>query len=180
VVWASPSNSCSSARVLLVAESAKHFARVPGRSPGPFKLAPVLTPLEGKTAVVTGASSGIGAATAQALAEAGARVAVGARRVDRLPDRDGLFALDLDVTDPASSERFVERALAELGGFDLLVNNAGLALGREPFWEGRDDDDTTMVETNVLGLMRMTRLCLPHIRDGGHIDNNGSIAGRQA
>jgi len=140
----------------------------------------VLVPLEGKTAVVTGASSGIGAATAHALAEAGARVTVGARRVDRLPDRDGLFALDLDVTDPASSERFVERALAELGGFDVLVNNAGLALGREPFWEGRDEDDRTMIETNVLGLMRMTRLCLPHIRDGGHIVNIGSIAGRQA
>ena len=136
--------------------------------------------LEGKTAVVTGASSGIGAATAHALAEAGARVTVGARRVERLPDRDGLFALDLDVTDRASCERFVERALAELGGFDVLVNNAGLALGREPFWEGRDEDDTTMVDTNVLGLMRMTRLCLPHIHDGGHIVNIGSVAGRQA
>ena len=136
--------------------------------------------LEGKTAVVTGASSGIGAATAQALAEAGARVTVGARRVDRLPDREGLFALDLDVTDPASCERFVERAHAELGGFDVLVNNAGLALGREPVWESREEDDITMVETNVLGLMRMTRLCLPHIHDGGHIVNIGSVAGRQA
>ena len=58
----------------------------------------VLAPLDGKTAVVTGASSGIGAATAHALADAGARVTVGARRVDRLPDRDGFFALDLDVT----------------------------------------------------------------------------------
>jgi len=139
-----------------------------------------LAPLEGKTAVVTGASSGIGAATAHALAEAGARVAVGARRVDRLPDRDGLFALDLDVTEPASCERFVERAQAELGGFDVLVNNAGLALGRVPFWESREEDDITMVETNVLGLMRMTRLCLPHIHDGGHIVNIGSVAGRQA
>ena len=131
--------------------------------------------LEGKTAVVTGASSGIGAATAQVLAEAGARVAAGARRVDRLTD--GLFALDLDVRDSASCERFVERALAELGGLDVLVNNAGLALGREPFWEGSDKDDTTMVETNVLGLMRMTRLCLPHIRPGGSIVNMGSVAG---
>ena len=130
--------------------------------------------------MVTGASSGIGAATAHALAEAGARVAVGARRVDRLPDRDGLFALDLDVTEPASCERFVERAQAELGGFDVLVNNAGLALGRVPFWESREEDDITMVETNVLGLMRMTRLCLPHIHDGGHIVNIGSVAGRQA
>jgi 3-hydroxy acid dehydrogenase/malonic semialdehyde reductase len=139
-----------------------------------------LAALEHKTAVVTGASSGIGAATARAFAEAGARVAVGARRVDRLQDRDGLVALDLDVTDRESSERFVERAVAELGGLDIVVNSAGLALGRTPFWEGSDEDEATVIETNVLGLMRMTRLCLPHIRDGGHIVNIGSIAGRQA
>src|SRR5262245_36560979 len=94
-----------------------------------------LTPLAGKTAVVTGASSGMGAATAHALAEAGARVAVGARRVDRLPDREGFYAHDLDVTDSESAELFVAHAVAELGGIDILVNNAGLALGREPFWE---------------------------------------------
>jgi 3-hydroxy acid dehydrogenase/malonic semialdehyde reductase len=139
-----------------------------------------LAPLEHKTAVVTGASSGIGAAVAHTLAEAGARVAVGARRFDRLEDRGGFFALDLDVTDKDSCERFVERAVAELGGLDILVNNAGLSLGRDPFWEGSDEDEATVIETNVLGLMRMTRLCLPHIRDGGHIVNIGSIAGRQA
>jgi NADP-dependent 3-hydroxy acid dehydrogenase YdfG len=139
-----------------------------------------LASLDGKTAVVTGASSGIGAATAHALAAAGARVAIGARRVDELPDRDGLYAFDLDVTERESSERFVQRALADLGGFDILVNNAGLGLGRDPFWESTDDDESTVIETNVLGLMRMTRLCLPHVRDGGHIVNIGSIAGRQA
>ena len=139
-----------------------------------------MTPLAGKTAVVTGASSGMGAATAHALAEAGARVAVGARRVDRLPDREGFYALELDVTDPASAELFVEHAAAELGGIDVLVNNAGLALGREPFWEASEEDERTMIETNVMGLMRMTRLCLPHIRDNGHIVNIGSVAGRQA
>jgi 3-hydroxy acid dehydrogenase / malonic semialdehyde reductase len=138
-----------------------------------------LAPLDGKTAVVTGASSGIGAATAQSLAEAGARVAVGARRVEQLPDRDGLYAFDLDVTDPESCERFVERAVADLGGIDILVNNAGLGLGRDPFWESTDEDEETVMETNVLGLMRMTRLCIPHIRDGGHIVNIGSVAGRQ-
>ena len=135
--------------------------------------------LEDKTAVVTGASSGIGAATAHALAEAGARVAVGARRVEQLPDRDGFYAFDLDVRDEASSERFVERAVADLGGIDILVNNAGLGLGREPFWDSTDEDETTVIETNVLGVLRLTRLCLPHIRDGGHIVNIGSIAGRQ-
>jgi 3-hydroxy acid dehydrogenase / malonic semialdehyde reductase len=112
------------------------------------------------------------------LAGAGARVAVGARRVEQLDE--GLIALELDVTDKASSERFVEQALAELGGLDILVNNAGLGLGRDPFDDSSDDDEATVIETNVLGLMRMTRLCLPHIRDGGHIVNIGSIAGRQA
>jgi NADP-dependent 3-hydroxy acid dehydrogenase YdfG len=139
-----------------------------------------LASLEDKTAVVTGASSGIGAATAHALAEAGARVAVGARRVEQLPDRDGFYAFDLDVRDETSSERFVERAVADLGGIDIVVNNAGLGLGREPFWDSSDDDEATVIETNVLGVLRLTRLCLPHIRDGGHIVNMGSIAGRQA
>jgi NADP-dependent 3-hydroxy acid dehydrogenase YdfG len=91
-----------------------------------------------------------------------------------------LIGLELDVTDKASSERFVEQALAELGGLDILVNNAGLGLGRDPFDASNDEDEATVIETNVLGLMRMTRLCLPHIRDGGHIVNMGSIAGRQA
>jgi NADP-dependent 3-hydroxy acid dehydrogenase YdfG len=138
-----------------------------------------LASLEDKTAVVTGASSGIGAATAHALAEAGARVAVGARRVEELPDRDGFYAFDLDVRDEASSERFVERAVADLGGIDILVNNAGLGLGREPFWDSTDEDEATVIETNVLGVLRLTRLCLPHIRNDGHIVNMGSIAGRQ-
>jgi NADP-dependent 3-hydroxy acid dehydrogenase YdfG len=137
-------------------------------------------PLDGRTAVVTGASRGIGAATARALVAAGARVAVGARRVDRLPDRDGFSALELDVTDQQSSDRFVEQATAELGGIDILVNNAGLGLGRDPFWESSEEDEATVIETNVLGLLRMTRLCLPHLDDGGHIVNIGSIAGRQA
>ena len=133
--------------------------------------------LEGKTAIVTGASSGIGAAAAAALAREGVRVAAGARRVDQLETE---IKLELDVTDPESCERFVEAALGELGGLDILVNNAGLGLGRDPFWEGSEQDEETVLETNVHGLMRMTRLCLPHIRDGGHIVNIGSIAGRQA
>jgi NADP-dependent 3-hydroxy acid dehydrogenase YdfG len=139
-----------------------------------------LAPLDGKTAIVTGASSGIGAAIAHALAESGARVAVGARRVERLRDPEGFYAHELDVTDASSSQLFVEEAVAELGGLDVLVNNAGLGLGRDPFWEGTEQDDATVIETNLLGLMRMTRLCLPHIRDGGHIVNLGSVAGRQA
>jgi NADP-dependent 3-hydroxy acid dehydrogenase YdfG len=93
---------------------------------------------------------------------------------------ESLIGLELDVTDKASSERFVEQALEQLGGLDILVNNAGLGLGRDPFSESSEEDEGTVIETNVLGLMRMTRLCLPHIRDGGHIVNIGSIAGRQA
>jgi 3-hydroxy acid dehydrogenase / malonic semialdehyde reductase len=133
--------------------------------------------LHGKTAIVTGASSGIGQATARALKEAGVRVAGGARRVDRL-ETD--VKLELDVTDPQSSERFVSTAVAELGGLDILFNNAGLALGRAPFTDSTEEDEDAVFNTNVNGLVRITRLCLPHIRDGGHIVNMGSIAGRQA
>ena len=124
--------------------------------------------LDGKRAIVTGASSGIGAATARALEEAGARVYMGSRR-------DG----NLDVTDPESTRRFVEAALAELGGLDILFNNAGLSRGRDPVWESLEEDEREVIETNVLGLMRMTRLCLPYLIESGqgHIVNMGSVAG---
>jgi NADP-dependent 3-hydroxy acid dehydrogenase YdfG len=133
--------------------------------------------INGKTAIVTGASSGIGRATARALVDAGVRVAGGARRVERL-ETD--VALELDVTDPASASRFVAEAVEQLGGVDILFNNAGLALGRAPFDESTEEDESTVFNTNVNGLVRMTRLVLPHIRDGGHIVNMGSVAGRQA
>jgi NADP-dependent 3-hydroxy acid dehydrogenase YdfG len=134
--------------------------------------------LEGKSAVVTGASSGIGAATALALAREGARVVGGARRSDRI--QPPVMPLEVDVTDPGSCERFVNAAVAELSGIDILVNTAGLALGRDYFDESTEEDEHTVLETNVNGLIRMTRLFLPHIRDGGYIVNMGSIAGRQA
>jgi 3-hydroxy acid dehydrogenase/malonic semialdehyde reductase len=137
--------------------------------------------LDGKRAIVTGASSGIGAATAGALAREGAQVAVGARRIDRLSSLDGnVIALELDVTDPDSSASFVASATHRLGGLDILVNNAGLALGRDPFDASTEEDEEAVLETNVHGLVRMTRLCLPHLADDGHIVNVGSIAGRQA
>ena len=112
--------------------------------------------LTGKTAIVTGASSGFGRSTARMLAEAGVRVAGGARRVERL-ETD--VALELDVTDPASCERFVAAAVGELGGVDILINNAGLALGRAPFDDSSEEDERRVFETNVNGLVRMTRLC---------------------
>jgi NADP-dependent 3-hydroxy acid dehydrogenase YdfG len=130
--------------------------------------------LEGKTAIVTGASSGIGAATARMLAEEGARVVGGARRVERL-ETD--VALALDVTDPDSCERFVDEA----GPGDILVNAAGLALGREPFTGSSEEDERQVFETNVNGLVRMTRLVLQRsLREPGHVVNMGSIAGRWA
>ena len=143
--------------------------------------------LAGRTAVVTGASSGIGSATARALAGAGARVAIGARRAERVEELagtlagDGHLALPLDVTDPESSRAFVSRAAREFGEIDILVNNAGLALGRTAIADGSDEDDRLMFETNVLGLLRMTRGVLPHMADGrGHVVNLGSWAGREA
>ena len=133
--------------------------------------------LAGKTAVVTGASSGIGASTVRKLREAGARVVGGARRLERV---DADVALPLDVTDEASSAAFVDAAVAELGGIDILFNNAGLALGRVPFEESSEEVEATVLHTNVDGVLRITRLCLPHVRDGGHILFMGSVAGRQA
>jgi NADP-dependent 3-hydroxy acid dehydrogenase YdfG len=130
--------------------------------------------LDGRTAIVTGASSGIGAATARMLAAEGARVVGGARRVQRL---ETAVALELDVTDPASCERFVDAA----GPADILVNAAGLALGRYPVDESLEEDERRVFETNVNGLFRMTRLVLQRsLREPGHIVNMGSIAGRWA
>jgi 3-hydroxy acid dehydrogenase / malonic semialdehyde reductase len=143
--------------------------------------------LEGRTAIVTGASSGIGAETARAMALAGARLGLGARRVERLEELvqgfpgEGHAIAPLDVTDAGSSETFVQTMAGELGRVDILVNNAGLALGRSAIADGNDEDDLRMFETNVLGLVRMTRLVLPHMEDGrGHIVNLGSWAGREA
>jgi NADP-dependent 3-hydroxy acid dehydrogenase YdfG len=133
--------------------------------------------LEGKVAVITGASSGIGAATVRKLREAGAQVVGGARRVERV---EADLALPLDVTDEASCAAFVGRAVDEVGGIDILFNNAGLALGRYPFWESNPEDEGRVLHTNVDGVLRMTRLSLPHIRDEGHIVFMGSVAGRQA
>ncbi len=142
--------------------------------------------LNGRTAIVTGASSGIGLSTARALVAEGARVALGARRTERLEQiaeelGDQHVVAPLDVTDPESSKSFIEVAVGEFDNIDILVNNAGLALGRTEIADGSDEDDAIMWETNVLGLLRMTRLVLPHMEDGrGHIVNLGSWAGREA
>jgi len=132
-------------------------------------------------AVVTGASSGIGAATAKALASRGYHVVAGARRVDRVLKVVGESgeAIRLDVTDKRSVEEFVSAIEKRHRRIDVLVNNAGGALGLAPLAEANDDDWITMWQTNVLGLMYVTRACLPLLRKArhGHIVNLGSIAG---
>jgi NADP-dependent 3-hydroxy acid dehydrogenase YdfG len=133
-------------------------------------------------AVITGASSGFGAATAGLLASEGFRVFLGARREERvasLAEGIGGRAQHLDVTDLNSIRSFVRWVGEECGRIDVLVNNAGLALGRETVDSLKDDDLIRMWETNVLGLLRMTREALPLIRaaEHGHIVNIGSVAG---
>ncbi len=130
-----------------------------------------------RTAVITGASSGIGAATARALAGEGYRVVLGARRLDRLEALTQEFggeAVALDVTDPASVESFA----AALDACDVLVNNAGGALGLDSIAEADEEQWLTMYESNVLGQMRMTRALLPKLIESGdgHVVGVTSIA----
>jgi NADP-dependent 3-hydroxy acid dehydrogenase YdfG len=125
-----------------------------------------------RTAVVTGASSGIGAATARLLAGDGYRVVLGARRLDRLEQLAGEIgaeAIALDVTDPASVEAFAARVPT----CEVLVNNAGGALGLEALGEADEELWRTMYESNVLGTMRMTRALLPRLIESG----NGHVVG---
>jgi NADP-dependent 3-hydroxy acid dehydrogenase YdfG len=132
-------------------------------------------------AVVTGASSGIGAATARALTKRGYTVVGGARRLDRVKRAVGTtgLALQLDVTDESSVKSFTAEVRKRYGRVDVLVNNAGGALGLAPVADANDDDWTGMWKVNVFGLMLMTRACLPLLRKAkaGHIVNIGSIAG---
>jgi NADP-dependent 3-hydroxy acid dehydrogenase YdfG len=134
-----------------------------------------------KIAVVTGASSGIGAAAAEALAGAGFRVFLGARRRERLDEiaarmGEPATALELDVTDPASVAAFAGRLPETV---HLLVNNAGGALGIDRIEDADEERWRIMWETNVMGVLRMTRALLPAITvsGDGHVINVGSIAG---
>jgi NADP-dependent 3-hydroxy acid dehydrogenase YdfG len=136
---------------------------------------------ESRTAVVTGASAGIGAATARALAGAGFHVILGARRRERLeevatPLGDRATVMPLDVTDPESVAAFVARVPERL---HLLVNNAGGAHGLERIESAKEEDWEWMWETNVMGTLRLTRALLPALRASGdgHVINLGSIAG---
>ncbi|EPZ44682.1 SDR family NAD(P)-dependent oxidoreductase [Alicyclobacillus acidoterrestris] len=146
----------------------------------------------GKVAVVTGASAGIGYSTAVGLAEAGFQLAVGARRKDGLVKlvediqrRTGVkpFAESLDVTDKESVDAFVKGVVSEYGKVNVLVNNAGKALGVDYIDERANEDDwEVMLDTNVLGLLRMTKRLVPYLVESGdgHIINLGSTAGHEA
>ena len=131
--------------------------------------------------MITGASSGIGAATAVALGRHGFQIVVGARRLDRLKRVAGEegIAIALDVTDQKSINAFVREVAKRFGRIDVLVNNAGGALGLTTIDKAVDEDWIDMWKVNVLGLMWMTRACLPLLRKAkhGHVVNIGSIAG---
>jgi NADP-dependent 3-hydroxy acid dehydrogenase YdfG len=139
----------------------------------------------GRVAVITGASSGIGEATARALAADGHRVALLARRADRiqaLADElgNGAIAIEADVTDRGSLVAAAARVQQELGGADILVNNAGVML-TAPFSSDQREEHRRMVETNLLGAMTTTEVFLDQLRDrGGDLVNISSVVGRVA
>jgi NADP-dependent 3-hydroxy acid dehydrogenase YdfG len=145
--------------------------------------------LEGRKAVVTGASSGIGEATALALAGEGATVALGARRKDRLDqlaekigaDGGSAHSFEVDIGDEQAARAFIEGSAEQMGSLDILVNNAGVML-LGPI-EGTDTEEwRQMVNVNLLGLLYCTQTAMPLIREsgGGDIVNLSSVAGRTA
>jgi NADP-dependent 3-hydroxy acid dehydrogenase YdfG len=140
--------------------------------------------LEGKVAAITGASSGIGEATAIAFAEAGAKVSLAARRKDRLDALvgkigDGALAIEADIGEEEQARAFVQQTKDELGGLDILVNNAGVML-LGPLLAQNGDDWRTMVNVNILGLVYCSHAALAHMaeQESGHIVNISSVAGR--
>jgi len=145
--------------------------------------------LDDRVALVTGASSGIGEATAEALAAEGASLALAARREDELTDladrlaSEGVETLVVptDVTDKEQVENMIETTTEELGRLDIIINNAGVML-LEPVIEADRANFRQMVEVNLLGLMNATHAALPIMEDQGtgHIVNISSVAGRQA
>jgi len=148
------------------------------------------TNLRGRWALVTGATSGFGLATARALAAEGCHVAITGRREDRLRSTAGEIAKDhqvetlplrFDVRDLAQVRAALEGAKGLLGKIDILVNNAGLALALDPIQGGDPADWDQMIDTNVKGLLYVSRTVLPGMveRGRGHVVNIGSVAGHQ-
>lgn len=143
------------------------------------------TTASGRTAVITGASSGIGEATARALHKAGYRVALLARRADRLSALAtelgaGAIAIEADVTDRDALQAAARRVQDEFGGADILINNAGIML-LGPFSAEQSEDYRRMIEVNLLGAITTTEVFLDQLKDGdGDIINISSVAGRTA
>ncbi|MBA2783587.1 MAG: SDR family NAD(P)-dependent oxidoreductase [Rubrobacteraceae bacterium] len=143
--------------------------------------------LRGKVAVVTGASSGIGEATASELASRGASVVLASRAMDKLEalqreisSSGGLaLAVETDVSDRGSVEAMVGRAIGEFGSLDILVNNAGLGLSGR-IAEVRAEDVRHVFEVNAIGPLNCIQAALPHMGEGGRIINVSSVVGRRA
>jgi 3-hydroxy acid dehydrogenase/malonic semialdehyde reductase len=144
--------------------------------------------LKGSTVFITGASSGIGEACARAFAAFGARLLLAARRADRLSDSaaglrtagaEDVLLLTLDVRDSAAVDATVAGLPPEWKAIDVLVNNAGLSRGLEKLYEGKREDWEEMIDTNVKGLLYVTRAVVPGMveRRKGHVVNLGSTAG---
>jgi 3-hydroxy acid dehydrogenase / malonic semialdehyde reductase len=143
-----------------------------------------MTSIQPSTVFVTGASSGFGAAIARRFAASGARVIASARRAERLKDLaaelgSSVLPVTLDVRDRAAVFAAVSDFPAEFAQVDVLVNNAGLALGQDPAQAADLDDWDQMVDTNCKGLAYVTRAVLPGMvaRRKGHVINLGSVAG---
>ncbi|MFD3505791.1 SDR family oxidoreductase, partial [Streptomyces sp. NPDC058678] len=147
-----------------------------------------MTDIRNKVALVTGASSGIGAATALALAEAGVKVGIAARRADRLEalkkqieDKGGqALAVEMDVADAASVTTGVQKVIDTYGSLDILFNNAGL-MPLSNVDEFKTDEWDRMVDVNIKGVLNAVAAALPQMieQHSGHIFNVGSIAGRK-
>lgn len=143
-----------------------------------------------KIVLITGATSGIGLACARKFAENGDRVILTGRNESRLADikkeltekGSDVLTLTFDVRNREKASNFIKSLPTEWQEIDILVNNAGLALGLEPEYEGNLDDWETMIDTNIKGLLTMTRLVVPGMvkRNRGHIINVGSVAGDAA
>ena len=143
-----------------------------------------------KIVLITGATSGIGLACARKFAENGDKLILTGRNEHRLAEirkeltEKGIEVLTLafDVRDREKAKEYISELPAEWQKIDVLVNNAGLALGLEPEYDGNLDDWETMIDTNIKGLLTMTRLIVPGMveRNSGHIINVGSVAGDAA
>lgn len=147
-----------------------------------------MSTLQGKTVLVTGASSGIGEATAIAFAREGCRLLVCARRLDKLEalkekltDAPEVHVFELDVQDGAAVARILSGLPQEWQQIDILVNNAGLSRGLNKLYEDDPKNWQEMIDTNVLGLLQVTRAVVPGMvnRGSGHVINIGSTAGHQ-